>query len=356
MATWLNQLMVQFEIDKDKYSDLYNCLVSKNLDTAEKVEQLDEKLADMDPQKSELFVRQVLELLESKTVDSLLNPLNYDQEVRKSKKKTKPVESKYAKPKPPISTPSTAKRIDTDAENAVLTHFSNLKVEEESDPFENEIDVYNTLSPAVLVQMLFSNMSPEQVENVLEQHHYNLDDTMDSLFNLEDNPDGNKKQSKQVCRHFLLGQCYRSDCWYSHDPDVVLCKFWLKGRCYKGDQCEFSHGESIDQFSIPGQGGEPMKSPPKLEEFPELGGGVKAVSKKPVIDFWAPTAQFSDTARKPAPVKNAREEEQIRQLQKGKIIADADWVTTGDTLSNSYLKFRSDAIEAALNRNRLFQK
>jgi hypothetical protein len=265
------------------------------------------------------------------------------------------VESKYSKPKA-SSKNQPGPRIDSDVEKAVLSHFSNLTIEEEaSDPFENEIDVYNTLSPAVLVQMLFSNMKPEQVENVLEQHHYNLDDTMDSLFNLEDNPEGTKRQSKQVCRHFLLGQCYRSDCWYSHDPDVVLCKFWLKGRCYKGDQCEFSHGESIDQFSIPGQSGEPIMAPPKLEEFPALGGG-KAVMKKTVVDFWAPTAQFSDTAKKPAPVKSAREQEQIRQLQKGKVVADADWVTTGDTLSNSYLKFRTDAIEAALNRNRLFQK
>jgi hypothetical protein len=54
MATWLNQLMVQFEIDNDKYSEIYNCLVLTALDTAEKVELLDEILSSMDPEKSEL--------------------------------------------------------------------------------------------------------------------------------------------------------------------------------------------------------------------------------------------------------------------------------------------------------------
>jgi hypothetical protein len=57
------------------------------------------------------------------------------------------------------------------------------------------------------------------------------------------------KESKQVCRHFLLGQCYRSDCWFSHDPEMLICKFYLRGICYKGSGCEFSHGEGLSQAS-----------------------------------------------------------------------------------------------------------
>ncbi|ORZ14211.1 hypothetical protein BCR42DRAFT_492833 [Absidia repens] len=48
-------------------------------------------------------------------------------------------------------------------------------------------------------------------------------------------------KKRQVCRHYLAGDCYRKDCWFAHDLDVKPCKFWLQGSCLKGDTCEFAH-------------------------------------------------------------------------------------------------------------------
>ncbi|CAO3589947.1 unnamed protein product [Absidia cylindrospora] len=48
-------------------------------------------------------------------------------------------------------------------------------------------------------------------------------------------------KKRQVCRHYLAGECYRKDCWFAHDLDVKPCKFWLQGSCLKGDTCEFAH-------------------------------------------------------------------------------------------------------------------
>ncbi|SAM03722.1 hypothetical protein [Absidia glauca] len=55
-------------------------------------------------------------------------------------------------------------------------------------------------------------------------------------------------KKRQVCRHYLAGECYRKDCWFAHDLEVKPCKFWLQGLCLKGDTCEFAHSlEEIDQ-------------------------------------------------------------------------------------------------------------
>lgn len=33
-------------------------------------------------------------------------------------------------------------------------------------------------------------------------------------------------KKRQVCRHYLAGECYRKDCWFAHDLDIKPCKFW----------------------------------------------------------------------------------------------------------------------------------
>lgn len=33
-------------------------------------------------------------------------------------------------------------------------------------------------------------------------------------------------KKRQVCRHYLAGECYRKDCWFAHDLEVKPCKFW----------------------------------------------------------------------------------------------------------------------------------
>ncbi|KAI8086036.1 uncharacterized protein BX664DRAFT_386503 [Halteromyces radiatus] len=62
-------------------------------------------------------------------------------------------------------------------------------------------------------------------------------------------------KKRQVCRHYLAGECYRKDCWFAHDLEVKPCKFWLQGLCLKGDTCEFAHNleevENVARYHSP---------------------------------------------------------------------------------------------------------
>ena len=405
--TWLHTILDQYGInqvlnsDFDKiYNQVFSTLTDKSNDTITKVELLEDVMFPLLGEKTEEFVRFVLKILEEKSENSLLEPLEYSQTLSSAGgKKAVPLELK------PFHLPSSAAsslidpaktfisspagegvpvimarvddaRVDDVLESALVDHFSEMKLQGLStesldavDPYEQELDVYTTLSPAMLVQNLFSHMTPEQIDQVLEQHHYNIEDTMDSLFNFQQGPSDDhdtqdqvvKKPSKQVCRHFLLGQCYRSDCWFSHDPEVVLCKFWLKGRCYKGDSCEFSHGQALEQISqvlkAPVPAASPAKAPPSIDDFPALGNTASPAGKK--IDFWAPS-NYNDALKKaPAPADRKAEAAAAIHAQKKKYLKSLDsidWVETGTSLNNNYLELRKDAIEVALNRNKLFQQ
>jgi hypothetical protein len=373
-TTWLHTLLEQYKIPKINYEGIFVLLASE-LELAEKCEELEEFLASfmwLSASQVEGFLRTALEVLEVKGLESLLNPASHSQELLPpppSKKKS----GKHVKSNHQIASlaaaaaaaqPVNSSRIEDDLEEAVLQHWEGVSDDrlDAADPYEQELDVYSTLTPFALVQTIFSNMTQDQIEGVLEQHHYNIEDTMDSLFGSEimddaELPRGGGK-SKQVCRHFLLGQCYRSDCWYSHDPEVVLCKFWLKGRCYKGDGCEFSHGQALDQITMSKTGltgTSSSQAPPKLEEFPALGGPTK---KK--FDFLAPSSTYNTALKKKPVVDKLTAQLNAVSITNQSLNSiksvDAGWVSTGDTLSNSYLDYRKEAIEAALNRNRLFQQ
>jgi hypothetical protein len=243
-----------------------------------------------------------LELLELKTVDSLVNPQNHSHAIHK---KTKQIES--------------------------------LVTETDNDIPEG-VDQFNPFTPEEMLCQVFSNIDVNRIHQVLETCNYNIEDAMDSLLNKQ------VEKPKQVCRHFMVGNCYRSDCWFSHDPDALLCKFWIKGRCNKGDNCEFSHGQAIELKKVEA---EPIAKtpPPKMDDFPVLG----QVRQK--IDFLAPV-NYNNVLLKPVEKTNIQK---VRESQK-KTKVDVQWVSTGDSLASSYFKFRGDAIDAALNRNRLFQR
>ncbi|KAJ3308358.1 hypothetical protein HDV04_001362 [Boothiomyces sp. JEL0838] len=402
--TWLHALMEIYEVDSKYYEDIYACLISKKFDTAEKCENLEEILSNMPMAKSEKFLRKVLETLETKSIDSLVNPSAYSQEIKMKKRSTEFLkdtkkESPYRKPvfKPEekkigtmnarvdtaefietqtspksdigsrsstiddIQVPDLRKsELDKSLENIVNEHFQQLDLDAEFDPTikqeEIELEECDTMTPIELLSSVFPDLDPVKIQSVLEIHHYNIEDAMDTLFNFDEESEA-KKPSKQVCRHFLVGQCYRSDCWFSHDPDAVLCKFWLKGRCYKGDQCEFSHGQILEQLSQPKPTPVQQKAPPSIDDFPALGGKVP---KKPTVDFLAPSFAYNDVLKKKpqaAQDKFSYNQNRYSNQRQGKANdLDVGWVSTGDNLSNLYMKYRTDAIDVALNRNRLFQR
>ncbi|KAH9267112.1 hypothetical protein BASA83_010140 [Batrachochytrium salamandrivorans] len=385
----------------------------------------------------------------------------------------------------------------------------------------------NALSPHDVLQSIFVNIPFDHIQKVLEANMYNIESTMDYLLNNSERSESNSgasafsnwpsltapsgpsshalkttpsllqstvvssgsspnpsSETKQVCRHFILGQCYRSDCWYSHDPDALVCKFWLQGRCFKGDECEFVHGDRLSdrisattnvqhsgadlQLSSQSQTSSspdlgystkhqpvanlsnryiPTSEPSPLasiglhlaaeEEFPSLVSVSKSnsnpastsLSSTPAthiphskssshrsrattkIDFWGTTAKYNDVTKKPAPDpllhgrgageltaaaslalkgrrtiviggsgasfaksaaagttwssassggeswSNTRDSTAASYSPIGdRVHLNSKWVSTGDTLAASYVEYRHEAIEVALNRNKLFQR
>ncbi|KAF7732840.1 hypothetical protein EC973_000116 [Apophysomyces ossiformis] len=57
-------------------------------------------------------------------------------------------------------------------------------------------------------------------------------------------------KKKQICRHFLAGECFRKDCKFIHDIQVKICKFWLQGSCLKGSLCEYPHGLAMQAGAV----------------------------------------------------------------------------------------------------------
>eukprot|EP01134_Creolimax_fragrantissima_P007552 CFRG7552T1 len=62
-------------------------------------------------------------------------------------------------------------------------------------------------------------------------------------------PDSSKAVGR-VCRHWLQGQCFRANCWFSHEAQDTTCRFWLKGQCIKGVHCPFTHGVSEQSWNM----------------------------------------------------------------------------------------------------------
>jgi len=44
-----------------------------------------------------------------------------------------------------------------------------------------------------------------------------------------------------VCKYFLNEGCRIRNCPFRHSADTVVCKYWMLGTCNKGDNCLFSH-------------------------------------------------------------------------------------------------------------------
>ncbi|KAF9542982.1 hypothetical protein CPC08DRAFT_433852 [Agrocybe pediades] len=58
--------------------------------------------------------------------------------------------------------------------------------------------------------------------------------------------------ANRVCRYFVVGECLRADCRFSHDLERALCHFWLRGTCAKQENCKFLHHlpKDVDMASL----------------------------------------------------------------------------------------------------------
>lgn len=296
-----------------------------------------------------------------------------------------------------------------------------------SNPEEQQFTVldesvdYDYLDPTRMLQQVLGHVNQQQIHEALVQNNYQLDLALDALLDDRKDVPPAPKQG-QVCRHFLLGQCYRSDCWFSHDPEMLVCKFYLRGTCYKGNECEFSHGDNIkkllshrlddsknqksqneslsmqnlsldssDDFPDLAKTNFPPLSTstkqqaakygpslryehnafnaPKKEisfnNYPSSENNFPKIGQAPIptnsVDLWT-TSTYSKTV-KTAPNLSlpTAQERYIQQKQKQitrnkEKINDTKWLSTGSNIEASYFSFREEAIQAAIQRNKLCQQ
>ncbi|KAL2915497.1 hypothetical protein HK105_204898 [Polyrhizophydium stewartii] len=213
---------------------------------------------------------------------------------------------------------------------------------------------FAALSPLEVLRSVFVDVPPERIQTLLAANDFSIEATMEALFGSQ--TAGAPAQSASpaaagparaplqlphraaaaatptpqratVCRHFIVGQCYRSDCWFSHDPEARICKFWLQGRCFKGDACEFAHGDALSEraaaaaaakttASSNGLGSSPTRhpagaaaaasAPPALrlaaeDEFPSLSAaGKQPAASTARSESWGSESRYTDVAKKRA--------------------------------------------------------
>ncbi|KAG0273827.1 hypothetical protein BGZ95_010358 [Linnemannia exigua] len=143
------------------------------------------------------------------------------------------------------------------------------------------------MTPLEMLQLIIGDFTPAKIEKAFLNSGYDFGNTLELLMAERSHqsaipvpiPTGNFR-STLTCRHFLQGNCFRRDCWFSHDLDSMICKFWLKGQCLKGDTCEFNHHLETDRnFSAPAPA--PKQLPPAMDDFdfPSLAASTSTKNK-----------------------------------------------------------------------------
>lgn len=98
-------------------------------------------------------------------------------------------------------------------------------------------NVGEDMSALQMLESIFTDLSSSELAKALEEHDYDLDRAIEALINRKMNKSTPPKDTtttkneapprkRQVCRHFLAGECYRKDCWFAHDLQEKVCKFW----------------------------------------------------------------------------------------------------------------------------------
>ncbi|KAJ3407354.1 hypothetical protein CcCBS67573_g01310 [Chytriomyces confervae] len=204
-------------------------------------------------------------------------------------------------------------------------------------------------------------------------------------YSSEANHTQQSSMSQTICRHLLSGGCYRSDCWFSHDLSNTVCKYFLQGFCSNGDECPFLHDthrivssvyDSVHP-DIPQQYDDNDGTHQDFDSstFPSLSTlDAKTPAK---FDFWGPTLAFNEVLKREAPALSdaARKEytgdggfaktvakgtaaRYFDDSQEGRKIklSGVKWLGTGGDMNSLYKKHRKEAGEAAVERNRMFQR
>ncbi|KAI1315382.1 hypothetical protein EDD11_000886 [Mortierella claussenii] len=275
---------------------------------------------------------------------------------------------------------------------------------------QQSTDLDQNMTPLEMLVMIIQDVSLDKIERAFAKSGYDFERTLEMLMSSKQSSEQDLAptfmgdiRSTQTCRHFLQGNCFRRDCWYSHDLDSMVCKFWLKGQCLKGDTCEFNHFIDTSRMAEPSP---PLvkQKPPTMDDsdFPSLSASISNKSKGTAktsksngqhtlknskngglsekgantVDNLAveleekvkvsspsitrPTISYSATAAAAAskpltPLQRDDSEEQRRAFRLEMAPSSIPWLETGSALNNEYLKSRAQAIEYGKARNRCFE-
>ncbi|KAG2198883.1 hypothetical protein INT47_010288 [Mucor saturninus] len=284
--------------------------------------------------------------------------------------------------------------------NRLALNVTNPSLEEtEAEGLEQD------MSTLQMMQTIFSDLSDEALLETLARHDYDVDRAIESLLSqasvmtttMETQTAVPSVKKRQVCRHFLAGECYRKDCWFVHDLQEKVCKFWLQGTCFKGDSCEFSH--HIDVQEVANKMIPPVIPSPKQPQFtptdyPQLSSTTTMAKKAPSSSSLVPSVKpcdefpslafaskikkapnaikgghsinFAEALKKKGSAKKgqqqavkkvgARRGPGYSNLQKLTQPVHIPWLDTGSTLNSVYMKEREQAIEYGMLRNRFFSR
>ncbi|KAF9131179.1 hypothetical protein BGW39_002149 [Mortierella sp. 14UC] len=270
------------------------------------------------------------------------------------------------------------------------------------------------MTPLEMLQLIIGDFTPAKIEKAFLKCGYDFNNTLELLMAERSQqpplpvpvPTGNFR-STLTCRHFLQGNCFRRDCWFSHDLDSMICKFWLKGQCLKGDTCEFNHTLETNR-NLAAPVAAPKQLPPAMDDFdfPSLAASTSTKNKgsawgaksngskgskagsatgdkksveelatlldekakvtsppllsKPMISYSATAAA---AASKPiTPMQKTQVDEEVasvveEQRQSFKLQAaptTVPWLENGSALKDVYTKARAQAIAYAKARNNCF--
>lgn len=133
---------------------------------------------------------------------------------------------------------------------ATIEDISRISLLEPSMEEQTREGVDTDMGPEQLLRAIFTDLQESEVQQTFEANHYDIDATMEWLLQRHQHGENTPPppppapsqpspkpilptvfpyqphHKRQVCRHFLAGECYRKDCWYSHELEAKVCKFW----------------------------------------------------------------------------------------------------------------------------------
>lgn len=147
-------------------------------------------------------------------------------------------------------------------DSSTIQDMNKLSLELPSVEETTKENVEEDMSTLQMMQTIFSDLSDAELIETLEKFDYDVDRSIESLLTQKmsnkaaeeaaeaaaaavaatsvkstkavslpsksstTNTLENTPKKRQVCRHFLAGECYRKDCWFVHDLQEKVCKFW----------------------------------------------------------------------------------------------------------------------------------